>query len=246
MNIVASVACPYSIKFARWGTWIDIHTKKVCEIDGMAGVPFDLNGLERHHWVKPSCEAWEMQVVLKSVKSGSQTPIDDILVKEGQSYGGRRSSMTNYIISSRSSHPIFAGSPLFIVCKFKNAKANQVRPFPCQFIFWYFWRPVATVTPREAAWSSLLPDFLYLVWIACLHSIWTAVSYNVRYATRRIRFFRYYEELGWYESFFIIQSSLVEMIAQLPAVRSVLSVPYVMPGLEMMCNTQSKQLMSMF
>lgn len=41
-----------------------------------------------------------MQVVLKSVKSGSQTPIDDILVKEGQSYGGRRSSMRNYIVAA--------------------------------------------------------------------------------------------------------------------------------------------------
>ena len=53
------------------------------------------------HGVKPSCEAWEMQVVLKSVKTGSQTPIDDILVKEGQSYGSRMNSMRNYRSRSR-------------------------------------------------------------------------------------------------------------------------------------------------
>eukprot|EP00434_Breviolum_minutum_P040553 symbB.v1.2.036036.t1/scaffold4996.1/size31978/1 len=40
-------------------------------------------------------QAWEMQVVLKSVKSGSQTPIDDILVKEGQ-YATRRIRFFRY------------------------------------------------------------------------------------------------------------------------------------------------------
>ena len=101
------------------------------------------------------------------------------------------------------------------------------------------------MTPHQEVASFSLPS------LDCLQYIWSAVSYNVRYATRRVRFFRYYEELGRSESYFIIQCSLAsrvgsEMISQLPAVRSVMSVPYVMPGLEMMRNTQSNQLMSIF
>lgn len=135
-----------------------------------------------------------MQVVLKSVKSGSQTPIDDILVKEGQSYGGRRSSMRNYLVAAVAiQYSLVLHCSLFV----NSIMPRQTKSDPSHANLYSFYILIFLKasshcdSPRSGMkWP---PSRFPLPSLDCLLAFYLD---RVRYATRRIRFFRYYEELG--------------------------------------------------